>query len=71
MSTKETQFYVTGMSCNGCIKKAREALGKVPGYESAEFDLEAGTGRVMGDIDPQVVSQALTELGYPAVVKDD
>ena len=67
----QTQFYVTGMSCDGCIKKAREALANVTGYDSAEFDLEAGTAVIEGDVDPQVVAQTLTEVGYPAVVKSD
>ena len=67
----QTQYYVTGMSCDGCIKKAREALTNVTGYESAEFDLEAGTAVVEGEIDPQAAAQALNEIGYPAVVKSD
>jgi Cu+-exporting ATPase len=65
----ETQFYVTGMSCGGCIKKAKEALGQVPGYEDAEFDLEQGTAVVTGDIDPQAAANALAAVGYPSVVK--
>jgi Cu+-exporting ATPase len=71
MDAIETQFYVTGMSCDGCIKKARETLGNLPGYEASEFDLEAGTAVVTGDVDPQAVAHALTEVGYPAVVKSD
>ncbi len=65
----ETQFHVTGMKCDGCIAKAKEALSALPGYVGAEFDLKAGTAVVRGDVDPQAVAQALTEVGYPAVVK--
>jgi Cu+-exporting ATPase len=64
-----TEFHIQGMKCDGCIRKAREALGAVPGYESADFDLKAGTGVVRGDIDPQAAAQALASVGYPAVVK--
>jgi copper chaperone CopZ len=67
----ETRFYVQGMKCDSCIKKAREHLSKITGYESADFDLKAGTGVVRGDIDPQAAAQALGEAGYPAVVKSD
>ncbi len=67
----QTQYYVSGMSCDGCIKKAREALTNVTGFESAEFDLEAGTAVVEGEIDPQAIALALNEIGYPAVVKSD
>ncbi|MCG6975130.1 MAG: cation transporter [Acidiferrobacterales bacterium] len=69
MSGTKTEFYVTGMSCNGCVKKCTEAVSKIQGYESASFDLEQGTGVIIGDIDPQAATQALTEAGYPAVVK--
>ncbi len=67
----ETCFYVQGMKCDGCIAKAREALADVPGVQSADFDLEAGTAVVTGDVDPQSVAQALAGVGYPAVVKSD
>jgi copper chaperone len=67
----KTQFYVTGMSCNGCVKKCTEAVSKIQGYKSSEFDLESGTAVIEGDIDPQAATQALTEAGYPAVVKSD
>ena len=59
----QTQFFVTGMTCGGCVKKAQEALAKVTGYKSSEFDLEAGTAVIEGDADPQAVAQVLTEVG--------
>ena len=66
-----TQYYVQGMKCDGCIATGNKALVEVPGFESAEFDLEAGTGTVQGDVDPQAVCQALSDAGYPSVVKSD
>ena len=71
MGEIRTEFYVTGMTCNGCIKKATEAVSQIQGYESSEFDLERGTAVIVGDIDPQAATLALTEVGYPAVVKSD
>lgn len=67
----ETHFYVKGMKCDGCIAKVRGALEQVPGYESSEFDLKAGTAAVAGDVDPQAAAQAISGAGYPAVVKSD
>lgn len=67
--TVKTEFFVTGMKCDGCIAKAREALSDVPGYESIEVDLKAGTASVGGDVDPQAVIQAISNAGYGAVVK--
>ena len=65
-ATGETHYSVRGMKCGGCIAKAIEALSKLPGYVSAEFDLKSGSAVVKGDVDPQAVVSALTKVGYPA-----
>lgn len=62
----ETRYSVQNMKCDGCIAKATEALAKLPGYESAEFDLKSGTAVVKGAVDAQAVVRALTNAGYPA-----
>ena len=67
--SQTTQYYVKGMKCNGCVTNANKALSQVPGFESAQFDLQQGTAQVQGDLDPQAVCQALAGAGYPAVVK--
>jgi copper chaperone CopZ len=67
----QTQFYVQGMKCGGCVESCKKAVAEVDGVESAEFDLATGTGVVQGNVDPQAVCQALTAAGYPAVVKSD
>jgi copper chaperone CopZ len=58
------------MKCGGCIAKATEALSKLPGYVSAEFDLKSGSATVKGDVDTQAVVNALTKAGYPADVEE-
>lgn len=62
----ETRYSVQNMKCGGCVAKATEALAKLPGYESAEFDLKNGTAVVKGAVDAQAVVRALTGAGYPA-----
>ena len=69
MSAIQTNYYVQGMKCGGCIETANKALADVLGFEGAEYDLQAGTAVVAGNVDPQAVCQALTAAGYPAVVK--
>lgn len=66
---KETTFYISGLKCGGCIATAKSALENVTGYETSDFDLEAGVMKITGDIDPQAVSAAMSEVGYAAVVK--
>ena len=68
MSVTQTKYFVEGMKCDGCIANGNKALADVLGFESAEFDLQAGTAVVMGDVDPQAICLALTSAGYPAVV---
>jgi copper chaperone CopZ len=58
------------MKCGGCIAKATEAVSKLPGYVSAEFDLKSGSAVVKGDVDAQAVVNALTKVGYPAEVNE-
>lgn len=65
----ETQFYISGLKCDGCIASSRAKLEKVTGYESSAFDLKAGEMKVTGDVDPQAVIAAMKEAGYGAVVK--
>ena len=66
----ETRYSVRGMKCGGCIAKATDALSKLPGYVTAEFDLRAGTAVVRGGVDPRAVVKALNSLGYPAEAED-
>ena len=68
--TIETRYRVSGMKCGGCIAKATEALSKLPGYVSAEFDLKSGSAAVKGDVDTQAVVNALAKVGYPAEVNE-
>lgn len=66
---QETEFYISGLKCDGCIANTKSKLEKVPGYQSAEFDLKAGEMKVVGDVDPQSVIAAVVDAGYGAVVK--
>jgi copper chaperone CopZ len=68
MPTTQTKFYVEKLKCGGCVENCKKALVDVPGVEDAEFDFQAGTGVVTGNVDPQAVCLALTSAGYPAVV---
>lgn len=63
----QTDLKVDGMTCQNCVRHAREALEAVPGVSSAEVDLDCGTAVVQhegADIDAMIA--ALDEEGYPA-----
>lgn len=70
MSEVQHHFEVQGMKCGGCIERAKKALAELPGFQSAEFDLQASTALVKGNIAPALVSQTLTKMGYPAKLKN-
>ena len=67
--SNQTQYFVQGMKCDGCIANANKALAEVPGFKNAQFDLKQGVAVVEGEVDPQAVCHALAGAGYPAVVK--
>jgi len=66
-----TRFYVSKMKCDECITNTNNAIKTLSGFESAEFDLKEESAVVYGNVDPQAVCQALSEAGYPAVVRSD
>lgn len=70
MGINQTRFSVKGMKCGGCVAKATEAVSKLPGYETCEFDLKSASAVVKGDVDPDAVAKALTQAGYPAQVDE-
>lgn len=68
--SKTQTFDVKNMKCGGCTAAAESAVSKLPGVESASFDLDSASGTVVGEADPQQVIDALTAEGYPATLKD-
>jgi copper chaperone len=69
MAGGEAYFSVKGMKCGGCAAKAKAAVAALAGVQSAEFDHQAGSGVVQGDVDPQAVIRALAAVGYTASVR--
>jgi copper chaperone CopZ len=65
----EIKLKVSGMKCNGCETRAKEAVAKLAGYEDASFDHKTGTGIVRGELDPKAVIAALSAVGYQASVE--
>lgn len=63
---KTRTYQVQNMKCGGCVAAATAAVEKLPGVVSAEFDLEAKSGTITGDADPEAVIAALNAAGYPA-----
>lgn len=62
MSTSE--YRVTGMTCEHCVRAVREEVGAVAGVTSVDVDLESGALRVAGTPSDADVAAAVEEAGY-------
>ncbi|KXX66222.1 CopZ family metallochaperone [Marichromatium gracile] len=60
------QLKITGMSCQHCERRVREALVAVAGVESVSIDLAAGRARVEGAAEPATLIAAVEAAGYQA-----
>ena len=56
-----------GLSCNGCVNSVTEALIMVDGVEQADVTLYEAI--VTGDVDAQVLIDAVEEAGFDAEEK--
>jgi len=63
MSTNQS-LQVTGMTCQHCVKRVREALLNVDGVTGADVDLDSGKADVLGDADRTALIAAVEAVGY-------
>jgi copper chaperone len=63
----EVTYTVRGMSCGHCIAAVEEEVGRVPGVESVNADLDSKLVVVRGDgLEDEVLRAAIDEAGYEA-----
>ncbi len=66
----KTTLKIEGMMCDGCVKSVSEALGKVPGVESADVDLKKGVAVVRQEgVSDEALIRAVVDAGFRASVK--
>jgi Cu+-exporting ATPase len=68
----EQQFNVTGMSCAACSAHVEKAVCAVPGVESVQVNLLAGSMKTVFDADrtnADTIVQAVIDAGYGASLK--
>lgn len=67
----ETATYtVTGMTCSHCVASVTEEVSEIPGVSDVAVDLDSGRLSVTSaePVDPQLVTDAVTEAGYEVAV---
>ncbi|MFT6340343.1 MAG: Cu+-exporting ATPase [Polaribacter sp.] len=60
------RFDIQGASCQGCVRKIRQALDPVAGVDDVQVDLDAQQVTVTGTADSAEVQAALAKAGYAA-----
>lgn len=64
--TMTQKFKVDGMACSHCSGRVEATIKSLPGVENVNVDLASGTATVEGNVDPAIVTEAVTAAGYPA-----
>lgn len=63
-------YKVDGMMCNHCRNNVEKTIKALPGVDSVEVDLAAGTARVKGDAAPEAVKAAVEAAGYDCALAE-
>ncbi len=61
---------ILGMNCAGCVGAVEGALKSVEGVISASVNFADHTALVEGEVDPEVLKQAVQEAGFDAAVME-
>ena len=57
---------VKGMSCGHCVASVTKALQGLAGVSDVQVDLEKGEARYQGDVDKQLIRDAIAKIGFEA-----
>lgn len=61
----EQTYLVDGMTCQHCVNAVREEVGRIPGVESVDVDLDTKKVVVRGEgVTDAAVRAAVEEAGY-------
>uniref|UniRef100_A0A7V4JQ82 Heavy-metal-associated domain-containing protein n=1 Tax=Thermodesulfobacterium geofontis TaxID=1295609 RepID=A0A7V4JQ82_9BACT len=60
------EIKITGMSCEHCVRKVREALSKIEGVKEVSVDLSSAKGYIISEkeIPLSLLKEVLEKEGY-------
>jgi len=58
------ELVVDGMHCNGCVKRVKGALEKIPGLVLGEVTIGKATGTILHMSDLEAAVEAVARAGY-------
>lgn len=60
----KVEFWVSGLTCNGCVRGLSEKLRAVPGVTELSVDLETGAVQAFGHATQQALEENAVKAGY-------
>ncbi|MFZ7317233.1 cation transporter [Avibacterium avium] len=66
---KTTVLALSDLSCQHCVKSVQKTLANIAGVQRAEVSLDKAI--VEGNVDPQVLINAIVDAGYQASLADE
>ncbi|MFQ1023592.1 cation transporter [Avibacterium paragallinarum] len=66
---KTTVLALSELSCQHCVKSVQKVLEGITGVQRAEVSLDKAI--IKGEVDPQVLINAIVEAGYQARLADE
>ncbi len=67
---QQIKIKITGMNCASCVARVEAALSGSQGVETATVNFATQSAQVTGNTAVSVLSDALEQAGYPAVLAD-
>ncbi|MEA3469084.1 MAG: heavy metal-associated domain-containing protein [Thermodesulfobacteriota bacterium] len=58
---------IKGMSCSHCVASTKKALEEIDGVSNVNVDLDKGEASYEGDVDAEVVKEAITAIGFEVI----
>lgn len=55
---------IKGMSCGHCVGSTKKALEAIDGISNVQVDLSKGEATYEGDIQPEVIKEAIIAIGF-------
>ena len=55
------------MRCGHCVNSTKKALEAIEGISDVEVDLDKGEATYDGDIDIEVIKEAVTSIGFEVI----
>ncbi len=73
-NTSKAILSVNGLSCSSCIEDIKNALQEIDGISDIIVDISNASAMIYYDStlikDPNIISNKITSIGYPAEIKD-